>query len=376
MFNHQDVLDALNRNIPLSDKLKFLHAFLRNKFDFIDRIAIALHDKKSDTLKTYVYSNSNDEPTLVHYESKLSGAPSLLEILEKGCPRVVNDLDLFSSGPSQHTQSIQASGFNSSYTMPMYSDGDFFGFLFFNSFRKDVFSDQVLYFLDLFGHLLSLTVISEISSIRTLQASVKTASDIVHHRDFETGAHLDRMANYARLIAINLADKYQFNDEHIEHIFQFAPLHDIGKISVADSILLKPGKLDHEQYEAMKQHTIKGRQIIDEILANFGLGNMAHVEMLRNIAQYHHEAINGSGYPEGLKDHEIPIESRIVSVADVFDALTSRRPYKEAWNNQEAFDYLLKMSGEMFDLDCVNALMRQRDEIERIQAHYRENLNA
>lgn len=373
MFDHQDALDALNQSIPISDKLSFLHGFLRSKYDFIDRVAIALHDEKSDALKTFIYSNSNNEPTLVHYESSLSNTASLLEILEKKRPRVVNDLAIFSAGTSEHTLRIQASGFGSSYTMPMYSNGNFFGFLFFNSYRKDVFDEQALHYLDLFGHLLSLTVISEISNIRTLMASVKTANDIVHHRDFETGAHLDRMANYSRLIANHVADKYQLNDELIEHIFLFSPLHDIGKISVADSILLKPGKLDEAQYDAMKKHTTKGREIIDELLNNFGLGNMAHVDILRNIAQYHHEAVNGSGYPEGLKEQQIPIEARIVAVADVFDALTSRRPYKEAWSNQDAFDHLLKLAGATFDQDCVNALILQREEIERIQAHFREN---
>ncbi|MDO9189771.1 MAG: phosphohydrolase, partial [Sulfurimicrobium sp.] len=151
MFDHQDALDALNRNIPISEKLSFLHTFLRNKFDFIDRIAIALHEEKSDTLKTFIYSNTNNEPTLVRYESSLSGAPSLLEILKKGRPRVVNDLDIFNAGSSLHTQRIQVSGFGSSYTMPMYSSGSFFGFIFFNSYRKDVFTEPALHYLDLFG---------------------------------------------------------------------------------------------------------------------------------------------------------------------------------------------------------------------------------
>jgi HD-GYP domain-containing protein (c-di-GMP phosphodiesterase class II) len=227
--------------------------------------------------------------------------------------------------------------------------------------------------MDIFGHLVSLLITSEISSIHTLLSAVKTARDVAQHRDIETGAHLDRMARYAGLIAGKLADKYGFDDEYIEHVFLFAPLHDIGKIGIPDKILLKPGKLTTEEFSTMKQHVDKGREIIDEMLKNFGFESFQHVDVLRNIAQHHHEAINGSGYPNGLKGDDIPIEARIVAVADVFDALTSRRPYKEAWSNEVAIDSLQKLAGITLDRECVDVLVNNREEIEAIQQRFQED---
>jgi len=113
--------------------------------------------------------------------------------------------------------------------------------------------------------------------------------------------------------------------------------------------------------------------MIDELLVSFGLEGVEHVDILRNIAAYHHESINGSGYPEGKAGDEIPLEARIVAVADVFDALTSRRAYKEAWSNDDAFATLQTMAGDKLDKDCVEALLKHRDDVEDVQARYKEN---
>ena len=154
----------------------------------------------------------------------------------------------------------------------------------------------------------------------------------------------------------------------------FSPLHDIGKIAIPDRILLKPGRLTDDEMSIMRTHPLRGQEMITDLLANFGLENTEHVDMLRNIAVYHHEAVNGGGYPEGRSGDEIPLEARIVAVADVFDALTSRRPYKEAWDNDRAFETLSKMAGEQLDRDCVDALLSQREAIEVIQQQFRENI--
>ena len=123
----------------------------------------------------------------------------------------------------------------------------------------------------------------------------------------------------------------------------------------------------------MSTHPIKGREIIDCMLDNFDLDRMPHVEILRNIAQFHHEAVNGSGYPDALAGDAIPVEARIVAVADVFDALTSERPYKHAWSIDEAFADLRRLAGVKLDRDCVEALLDSRADIEDIQRQFQED---
>ena len=123
----------------------------------------------------------------------------------------------------------------------------------------------------------------------------------------------------------------------------------------------------------MKTHPEKGREIIDSVLKDFSLGTFGHANILRNIAEYHHEAIDGSGYPRGLKGDEIPIEARISAVADVFDALTSRRSYKAPWSNEDAFIMLRQMSNFKLDRDCVEALINNAEKVLEIQQRFRDN---
>jgi HD-GYP domain-containing protein (c-di-GMP phosphodiesterase class II) len=372
MFDHEDQLNPLDRNIGLVKKLEYIHAALKERFPFISRIAAAIYDPETDLLKTFVHSSGGDQP-LSHYQAKLGESQSLCEILEKGRPRVVNNLEIFANSDKEHAKRISGQGYQASYTMPMYSSGNFLGFLFFNSYADTPFSEETLQQIDPFAHLISLTILHELSSMHTLLATVKTARDMAHVRDNETGTHLDRMSRYARLIANKLADRYQLSDEYIENIFIFSPLHDIGKIGIPDAILLKRGKLSEQERELMKSHTLKGRELIDLMLGNFKLDGLQHIDILRNIAELHHESLDGSGYPYGRQGGDIPLESRIVAVADIFDALTSRRPYKPAWTNEEAFAFLKNFAGAKLDPDCVRALAECHAEIEEIQHQFRED---
>ncbi len=370
----QDTLEAINHNISLREKLVKIHQTLRSHLPFIKRMAVAVYDPKTTLLKTYVHSSGEDNP-LPNYQAALADAPSLEAIMKQGRPRVINNMSIFEKGEHEHTQRIGHQGYAASYTLPIYSNDVFFGFIFFNASEVDVLTEHVLEQLDVFGHLVSLMVANEIANMRTLVAAVTTAAHLTHQRDPETGGHLDRMSRYARLIAKILATQHQLDDEYIERIFMFSPLHDIGKIGIPDDVLLKPGSLDQAETIVMHSHAAKGREIVDDLLENFGLEAIQNIGILRNIAGCHHEQMDGSGYPAGLKGDAIPLEARIVAVADVFDALTSRRPYKEAWSNDDAFAMLERLAGEKLDAECVQAMIENRAQVEQIQAQFKEQEN-
>ena len=373
MSEHHDALEHLNKHLTLSDKLVAAHQSLQQVYPFVARIAVTLYDSETTVLKTYIDSSGDASP-LEHYQTLIDDAPSLKKLLDKGVPRVINNMITFNDDGHEHTSRIGRQGYAASYTLPMFNDGVFLGFIFFNSSKKDVFTEHVLSQIDVYGHMIALMIINEFSAIKTLTAAVKTTGHITHCRDPETGSHLDRMSRYSLIIANAIAEKYGLTDEYIEHVFMFSPLHDIGKIAIPDGVLLNPERLNVSDMEVMKTHARKGREMIDDLVINFGLQNIEHVDVLRNIAEYHHEAINGSGYPDGKKMDEIPLEARIVAVADVFDALTSRRPYKQAWTNEHAISQLQKLAGKTLDKDCVTALLDNMDEVVKIQQQFSESL--
>ena len=372
-FGHADALDTLNRSVSLDQKLASIHEALYARAAFVDRIAVVAYDAATDLLKTFLASapGRND---LVRYEALLSESPSLGEILREGRPRVVNNLALFHRGRHLHTKVIAEEGYRSSYTVPMYLDGSFWGFIFFNSRTSGRFTEPALNGLDVYAHLISAIVTAEMLAVRILAAAVKTAHDMVHYRDPETGGHIDRMARYARVIAQHLSaiGAASLDDAVIERIFEFAPLHDIGKLALPDRILLKPGRLTKEERDEMRQHTVRGLEMVDAIAHNFGLEHLDGLDLLRHIAESHHETMDGRGYPHGLRNDEIPLEARIVAVADVFDALTSPRPYKPSWTNEQAFAWLRRLARCKFDEDCVDALIFNKSKVKEIQAQFRE----
>src|SRR5579862_8788702 len=172
MFEHEDLLAPLDASLPLGRRLEALHARIRRDHPFVDRVAVASFEPKTSMLRTFL-SSGGDLP-LVHYEAPLDDAPSLREILTTGRPRVVNDLELFASGPHEHTRAIRRQGYGSSYTRPIRLNDQIWGFLFFNSYETGPFTPPVLDSLDVYGHLVSFLVTSEILAVRTL-AAVRTA---------------------------------------------------------------------------------------------------------------------------------------------------------------------------------------------------------
>lgn len=206
---------------------------------------------------------------------------------------------------------------------------------------------------------LSLVRAEELKSTR-LQI-IQKLGRAAEYKDNETGLHVMRMSHYSRLLAL----AYGFPEQYAEDLLNAAPMHDIGKIGIADSILQKPGKLTVEEFEEMKKHPAIGAEIL-------GQSDVDILKLARSVALHHHEKWDGSGYPFGLKGASIPIEARIVALADVFDALTSERPYKKAWTVEAALELLSEQSGKHFDPELVALFQSVLPDILEIKERFAE----
>jgi len=203
---------------------------------------------------------------------------------------------------------------------------------------------------------------------------IMVLADMVESRDENTGDHVRKTAAYVNLIAQELRKAHiyedQLTDEFIRDVVNSAPLHDVGKIHIPDAILNKPGKLTDEEFEKMKTHTTAGSDIITKAMSMVSDTSSSYLEEARNLAHYHHEKWNGKGYPEGLKGEEIPLSARIMAVADVFDALVSRRSYKDPFPFEKAMDIIREGSGSHFDPNIAEVFIKASDEVRRIMNTY------
>ncbi len=193
-------------------------------------------------------------------------------------------------------------------------------------------------------------------------------ADMVENRDNDTGNHVKRTAGYVRIIMEGLKRRGYYRDQltdtFISDVVQSAPLHDLGKIGISDTILNKPGKLTPEEFEIMKQHTVIGGDILERAISE--IHGESYLREARNLAHYHHEKWAGGGYPEGLSGEDIPLSARIMAIADVFDAVSQRRVYKEAFTFEQSVEIIRRDSGKSFDPKCVEAFLDSLDEIKEV----------
>ena len=200
-------------------------------------------------------------------------------------------------------------------------------------------------------------------------------ADFVENRDSDTGAHVQKTAAYVKIIVEGLKEKGYYKDiitsKFMSDVVRSAPLHDVGKIKIPDSVLNKPGKLTDEEYEIMKTHTTEGKKIMDSVISTVEGEN--YLQEARNMAAYHHERWDGNGYPEKLKGEEIPLSARIMSVADVFDALSSPRVYKPAFSLEKSISIIQEGNGTQFDPKCVEVFIDSLDEVREVLKKYQQN---
>ncbi len=211
------------------------------------------------------------------------------------------------------------------------------------------------------------------ATIEDMQSGlIMVIADMVENRDESTGDHIKKTAAYTRIIMDGLLKKKYYEDQltpkFIADVEQSAPLHDVGKIKVPDHILNKPGKLTEEEFEIMKTHTTAGKEIMEQAIEK--VHGESYLTEARNLAAYHHEKWNGKGYPEGLKGEEIPLSARIMAVADVFDALVSKRVYKPAMPFEDAMNIILDGAGEHFDPKVAEVFAEATDEVKAVAEYF------
>lgn len=361
-----------NFSALLSARLRQIHQRMLASSPFIERVSCVIHDPATDLLKTFIHSTRSGR-ALEGYQARLADSDSLTAIARDLGVRVIDDISAVVHPDSPHSAWLLEQGYQSSFTTALSDQGKFIGFVFVDSMRAGAFTPRVQRDLLLFANLINLTISSELAAVRSILASVSLARDLANLRDFETGAHLERMARISHLIARTMAPTLNLNDEFVEQVYRYAPVHDIGKIGIPDDILLKEGRLDDDERAVMVTHVDKGVRIIERILGDFALAELPDSQILLNIVRHHHELLDGSGYPDGLTGDAIPLESRIVTVADIFDALVNPRPYKNGWSIQDALAELQAMADAgKLDRDCVAALCAREAEAAELMATYRD----
>jgi len=237
------------------------------------------------------------------------------------------------------------------------------------SLRTKLLQDQIL----AHQHELEERVAERTRQVEVTQhVTVFSLAKLSESRDAETGDHLERIRSYARALALDMSRQPKFdgtiNEAFVRALYHSCPLHDIGKVGIPDRILLKPGKLTFEEFEIMKTHTLIGGDTLRA--ADQEAGQNSFLTMGRDIAYFHHEKFDGSGYPYGRSGQDIPLAARITALADVYDALSSKRPYKEPFSHEKSKAIILEGRGSHFDPEVVDAFLRIEPEFLDIRAEF------
>ncbi len=368
----------LNKNVSVEDTLEHIFKTFKEFLPF-DRICIALLDGSEN-----VYSQAirSDYPPILEKGFAVSlYDTSLKNVIATKLPRVINNYaEYLGVNPaSEPTRLILEEAIMASIACPLVTNDLCFGVLIFSSKTPGIYNDTHVELVKLIANHMAIAIEKNLLIDDLILASITGFARLVEAKDNDTGSHLERMQNYSKIIALGLqkTEKYRdvIDDAFIDDVFRFSPLHDIGKVGIADGILLKPAKLTPEEFEVMKKHTIIGCDVLRKASNNLLRNGRHFFDVGIEIALGHHEKYNGKGYPYGLSGDEIPLSARIVMVADVFDALTSKRVYKSAFAIDDAFNIIVDESGKSFDPDVVQTLLDSKDLVLEVYQKYHEGVD-
>ncbi|MCZ4292488.1 HD domain-containing phosphohydrolase [Vibrio sinaloensis] len=377
MFNYSFLNHIAAQDLSLIPKLDSIYEHVLNSYPQMSRFSVALMGENSVS-NYYVKDTMADVGRYDFEQHELRDNSSLTSIAYTANVRIVSDLRKMLQ--TDRIRELIRLGHRSSYTYPISYQGKTIGFIFVNAkdtgffTRCDVERD--------FAYLAQVVAnqfIQLFESQRHFQASLEIALKMGHARDPETKEHLTRMGMYSELLARFLSKSLsEISHQFIHRIRLYAPFHDIGKYMIPDDILYSDRRFTPEERAVMNNHTIYGEEIIDEVIQLSGTKTVsdAEIQFIKNIVRHHHECFNGKGLPDALRSDSIPLEARIVTLADVFDALLSKRAYKPAWELSEVIEYITFQKGQMFDPMCVDVLLANLDQFMEIRSKYLDKIES
>lgn len=367
--------EIVNNGVDIEEILCYVYQSFKEYIPY-NRIGIALLNGHGNIVAEAAYSDNL--PSLKQGYSKELQETSLTSVVVDKQPRVVEDYEehLEMNPGSETTKMMLEEGIRSSIAYPIVVNEECIGVIFFSSTLIGAYGNKYLPYIRMITCNIGMAVEKHILVDDLILTSITGFAKLVEAKDTDTGQHVERIQNYSKILAERLAktDKYCkiINRRFIKDVFNFSPLHDIGKVGIPDSILLKPGRLTEQEFEVMKGHTTVGADILMRASNNLLRKGKNLYDVGIQIILSHHEKYNGEGYPYGLIGEDIPLSARIVTVADVLDALTSKRIYKDEFSLDLALEIIKKESGRSFDPDVVSALFDSMDDIMKIYIEMRK----
>lgn len=365
-----NMTQTINASNSFNDTLdKIFNTF--SKYVPYTHIGIALFREDQSNLLTASYgvSDSMHEglgTALAGHTTDIRES-SLLKIMENGQPRVINDYDTyFKTRPIRgYSRIILDYGIKSSITLPLMANEKQIGFIFFSSAEKGVYNKTHVQFLKTVSNAIAISMEKNVMVDELLYSSILALAKLAEARDEDTGDHLHRMKSNVMLLTQLLSEnspyKSRMTPQLINDLEKFSPMHDIGKVGIPDGILLKPGKLSSDEFEIMKTHAAYGADVLKIAEENIVKRGRSMFSEGIAIAIGHHEKWDGSGYPNGTSGEDIPLSARIVTLADVLDALMSKRPYKEPFTFEKSVEIILSGRGTHFDPVLVDVFVANLD---------------